>query len=67
MVTTSTLVSPKRAISVSATGKPKARDLEAALAQRYAGSRYVKVVAVDTAVKGYDRIEPQAPGDTASA
>ena len=45
-------------------GRPKARDLEAALAQRYAGSRYVKVVPVDTAVKGYDRIEPQALNDS---
>jgi N-acetyl-gamma-glutamyl-phosphate reductase len=46
------------------TGGPKTRDLEAVLAQRYAGSRYVKVVPVDTAVKGYDRIEPQALNDS---
>ena len=32
--------------------------------QRYAGSRYVKVVPVDISVKGYDRIEPQALNDT---
>lgn len=45
-------------------GAPKVADLEAALARRYAGSRYVKVVPVDAAAKGFDRIEPQALNDT---
>jgi N-acetyl-gamma-glutamyl-phosphate reductase len=45
-------------------GRPKPADLEAALTQRYAGSRYVKVVPVDTAVKGFDRIEPEALNDS---
>jgi N-acetyl-gamma-glutamyl-phosphate reductase len=45
-------------------GRPKVADLEAALAARYAGSRYVKVVPVDASAKGYDRIEPQALNDT---
>jgi N-acetyl-gamma-glutamyl-phosphate reductase len=45
-------------------GRPKPADLEAALTQRYAGSRYVKVVPVDTALKGFDRIEPEALNDS---
>ncbi|MBL8700593.1 MAG: N-acetyl-gamma-glutamyl-phosphate reductase [Alphaproteobacteria bacterium] len=45
-------------------GRPKAKDIEAALAQRYRDSRYVGVVAVDTGVKGFDRIEPEALNDT---
>lgn len=45
-------------------GKPKVRDLEAVLAARYRDSRYLKVVAVDAGVKGFDRLEPEALNDT---
>lgn len=45
-------------------GKPKAKDVEAALIQRYRNSRYVKVIPVDAGVKGFDRIEPEALNDT---
>ncbi|MDI3309287.1 MAG: N-acetyl-gamma-glutamyl-phosphate reductase [Acetobacteraceae bacterium] len=41
-------------------GKPKPQDLEAALAARYAGSEYVRVVPAD--VKG--KLEPQALNNT---
>jgi N-acetyl-gamma-glutamyl-phosphate reductase len=40
--------------------RPRAADLHASLARRYAGSPWVRVVAVDPAVKGFDRLEPEA-------
>lgn len=45
-------------------GKPRARDLVAILTERYRGNAFVKVMPVDPAVSGYDRLEPQALNDT---
>lgn len=45
-------------------GRPRAKDLEAALAARYRDSRFVKVVPVDGTAKGWDRLEPEALNDT---
>jgi len=45
-------------------GKPAAADLHAALAQRYAGSRYVSVVPLDSATNRSGRIEPEALNET---
>ncbi len=45
-------------------GKPRVRDLFAILADRYRGSAFVKVMPVDPAVSGFDRLEPQALNDT---
>jgi N-acetyl-gamma-glutamyl-phosphate reductase len=44
--------------------RPKVSDLHDALARRYAGSAHVAVVAVDAAVKGQDRLEPEALNDS---
>jgi N-acetyl-gamma-glutamyl-phosphate reductase len=41
-------------------GKPTARDLEAALAERYRGSKLIEVVPVNIADKTSDRLEPEA-------
>jgi N-acetyl-gamma-glutamyl-phosphate reductase len=45
-------------------GKPAARDLEAALAQHYAGARLVKVVAAGDGAAKDKRIEPEALNGT---
>ena len=45
-------------------GKPKVADLHAALAKRYAGASFVKVVAMDDAAVKAGRIEPEALNDT---
>ena len=45
-------------------GKPRGADLHAALAQRYAGSRYVSVMPLDHAAVKSGRIEPQALNET---
>ena len=45
-------------------GKPKAADLEAVLAKRYAGSRYVKVVPPSDASRKGGKIEAEALNDT---
>jgi N-acetyl-gamma-glutamyl-phosphate reductase len=45
-------------------GHPSAADLHAALAQRYAGSRYVSVVPLDSAINRSGRIEPEALNET---
>jgi N-acetyl-gamma-glutamyl-phosphate reductase len=45
-------------------GKPGGADLHAALAQRYAGSRYVSVMPLDHAAVTSGRIEPQALNET---
>ena len=45
-------------------GKPKVADLEAALAKRYAGARYVKVVPASDASRKGGRIEAEALNDT---
>ncbi|MCC7428824.1 MAG: N-acetyl-gamma-glutamyl-phosphate reductase [Alphaproteobacteria bacterium] len=45
-------------------GKPKAADLEAALAARYRGSELVAVVPVDLAKKGADRLEAESLNNT---
>ena len=45
-------------------GKPRARDLAAVLADRYRGCEFVKVLPVDAAANGFDRLEPQALNDT---
>jgi N-acetyl-gamma-glutamyl-phosphate reductase len=44
-------------------GKPKARDLEAALRKRYAGAELVKVLPADGSGKG-GRLEPEALNGT---
>ena len=45
-------------------GKPAAADLHAALAKRYAGSRYVSVMPLGNAVAKSGRIEPEALNET---
>ncbi|HEX8167213.1 MAG TPA: N-acetyl-gamma-glutamyl-phosphate reductase [Beijerinckiaceae bacterium] len=45
-------------------GKPSAQDLEAALAERYAGAELVRVVPTAKEGKRLDRIEPEALNDT---
>jgi N-acetyl-gamma-glutamyl-phosphate reductase len=45
-------------------GKPTARDLEAALAERYRDSKLIQVVPVNMADKASDRLEPEALNDT---
>jgi N-acetyl-gamma-glutamyl-phosphate reductase len=45
-------------------GKPHAADLHAALAKRYAGSKYVSVMALDNAAAKSGRIEPEALNET---
>jgi N-acetyl-gamma-glutamyl-phosphate reductase len=45
-------------------GKPAAADLHAALAKRYAGSTYVKVLPLDGAAAKSGRIEPEALNET---
>jgi N-acetyl-gamma-glutamyl-phosphate reductase len=45
-------------------GKPGAADLRAALARRYAGSRYVSVMPLENAAAKSGRIEPEALNET---
>ena len=45
-------------------GKPGGSDLQAALAQRYAGSRYVSVMPLDNAAAAAGRLEPEALNET---
>ena len=45
-------------------GKPAAADLHAALAKRYAGSKYVSVMPLDNAAAKDGRIEPEALNET---
>ena len=45
-------------------GKPGAADLHAALAKRYAGSKYVSVMPLDNAATRSGRIEPEALNET---
>jgi N-acetyl-gamma-glutamyl-phosphate reductase len=45
-------------------GKPGGADLQAALANRYAGSRYVSVMPLDNAAAKGGRIEPEALNET---
>ena len=45
-------------------GKPAGADLHAALAKRYAGSRYVSVMPSDNAAAKSGRLEPEALNDT---
>jgi N-acetyl-gamma-glutamyl-phosphate reductase len=45
-------------------GKPAAADLHAALAKRYAGSRYVSVLPLENAAAKSGRIEPEALNET---
>jgi N-acetyl-gamma-glutamyl-phosphate reductase len=45
-------------------GKPDAADLHAALAKRYAGSKYVSVMPLDNAATKGGRIEPEALNET---
>jgi N-acetyl-gamma-glutamyl-phosphate reductase len=45
-------------------GKPGAADLHAALAQRYAGSRYVSVMPLENEAARSGRIEPEALNET---
>jgi N-acetyl-gamma-glutamyl-phosphate reductase len=45
-------------------GKPGAADLHAALARRYAGSRYVSVMPLDNPTSKSGRLEPEALNDT---
>lgn len=45
-------------------GKPSAADLHAALAKRYAGSKYVSVMPLDNAATKSGRIEPEALNET---
>lgn len=45
-------------------GKPAHADLHAALAKRYAGSKYVSVMPLDNAVTKSGRIEPEALNET---
>ena len=45
-------------------GKPGAADLHAALAKRYAGSKYVSVMPLDNAATKSGRIEPEALNET---
>lgn len=46
------------------TGKPDGADLHAALAKRYAGSKYVSVMPLDNAAAKSGRIEPEALNET---
>jgi N-acetyl-gamma-glutamyl-phosphate reductase len=45
-------------------GKPDGADLHAALAKRYAGSRYVSVMPLDSEAAKSGRIEPEALNET---
>src|SRR3954471_1912574 len=45
-------------------GKPGGADLHAALAERYAGSRYVTVMPLDNAASKSGRLEPEALNET---
>ena len=45
-------------------GKPGGADLHAALAKRYAGSKYVSVMPLDNAAAKSGRIEPEALNET---
>jgi N-acetyl-gamma-glutamyl-phosphate reductase len=45
-------------------GKPAGADLQAALAKRYAGSRYVSIMPSDNAAAKSGRIEPEALNET---
>ncbi len=45
-------------------GKPSGADLQAALAQRYAGSKYVSVMPLDSEAAKGGRIEPEALNET---
>jgi len=45
-------------------GKPGAADLHAALAKRYAGSRYVSVMPLENEAAKSGRIEPEALNET---
>ena len=45
-------------------GKPAGADLHAALAKRYAGSKYVSVMPLDNAATKSGRIEPEALNET---
>jgi N-acetyl-gamma-glutamyl-phosphate reductase len=45
-------------------GKPDGAELQAALAKRYAGSRYVSVMPLDNAAAKSGRIEPEALNET---
>lgn len=45
-------------------GKPDGSDLQAALAKRYAGSKYVSVMPLDNAAAKGGRIEPEALNET---
>src|SRR5437762_1296054 len=45
-------------------GKPDAADLHAALAERYAGSKYVSVMPLDNAATKSGRLEPEALNET---
>lgn len=45
-------------------GAPKAADLHAALAKRYAGSKYVSVMPLDNAASKGGRLEPEALNET---
>jgi N-acetyl-gamma-glutamyl-phosphate reductase len=46
------------------TGKPRGADLHAALAKRYAGSKYVSVMPLENAASKGGRIEPEALNET---
>jgi N-acetyl-gamma-glutamyl-phosphate reductase len=45
-------------------GKPSGADLHAALAKRYAGSKYVSVMPLENAASKGDRLEPEALNET---
>jgi N-acetyl-gamma-glutamyl-phosphate reductase len=45
-------------------GKPSGLDLHAALAKRYAGSKYVSVMPLDNAITKTGRLEPEALNET---
>jgi N-acetyl-gamma-glutamyl-phosphate reductase len=45
-------------------GKPDGADLHAALAKRYAGSKYVSVMPLDNAAAKSERLEPEALNET---
>jgi N-acetyl-gamma-glutamyl-phosphate reductase len=45
-------------------GKPSGLDLHAALAKRYAGSKYVSVMPLDNAITKSGRLEPEALNET---
>ena len=44
--------------------KPSGSDLQAALAKRYAGSKYVSVMPLENEAKKTGRLEPEAPNET---